>query len=93
MNTDTVPRGHHSGPPLLLPAVVYTVLVVAGAVIGGSTFTAPHDAAHQGAAYVASIDSKLRWGSFLRIRFLHSAPDLRRHRGQPPALPPRPRRW
>jgi hypothetical protein len=67
MNTDTLPKVHHSGPPLLLPAVVYTVLVVAGAVIGGSTFTAPHDAAHQGAAYVASIESKLRWGPFFEF--------------------------
>jgi len=67
MNTDTLPRVHHSGPPLLLPATVYTVLVVAAAVIGGATFTAPHDAAHQGAAYVASIDSKLRWGSFFEF--------------------------
>src|ERR1700692_623688 len=67
MKTDTLPRVHHSRPPLLLPGVVYTVLVIAGAVTGGSTFTAPHDAAHQGAAYVASIDFKLRWGSFFEF--------------------------
>jgi hypothetical protein len=67
MNTGTLSSVHRSGPPLLLPAVVYTILVIAGAVIGGATYTAPHDAAHQGAAYVSSIESKLRWGSFFEF--------------------------
>jgi hypothetical protein len=67
INNDALPRIHHSGPPLLLPAVVYSVLVIAGAVTLGSTLAAPHDAAHQAAAYVASIETKLRWGSFFEF--------------------------
>lgn len=65
--TELTPVVHHSGPPLLLPALSYTVLVIAGAVTLGSTMTAPHDAAHQGAAYVAGISRTLGWGSFFEF--------------------------
>jgi hypothetical protein len=65
--TDTLPRVYHSGPPLLLPAISYTLLVVAGAVTIGSTLSAPHDAAHQGAAYIAPIAGSLRLGSFFEF--------------------------
>jgi hypothetical protein len=67
MNTTTLPKIHHSGPPLLLPAVTYTVLVVAGAVTIGSTMSTPHDAAHQAAAYVAAIAGSQRLGSFFEF--------------------------
>jgi len=67
MNTSTLPRVHHSGPPLLLPAISYTVLVVAGAVTLGSTMAVPHDAAHQAAAYVARIARASTWGSFFEF--------------------------
>jgi hypothetical protein len=67
MNTDTLPRVHHSGPPLLLPAISYTVLVVAGAVTIGSAMSTPHDAAHQAAAYVAAIAGPQRLGSFFEF--------------------------
>ena len=65
--TDALPRVHHSGPPLLLPALVYTILVVGGAVTIGSTMSAPHDAGHQGAAYIAPIAGSLRLGSFFEF--------------------------
>jgi hypothetical protein len=67
MNTDTLPRIHHSGPPLLLPAITYTILVVAGAVTIGSTMSTPHDPAHQAAAYVAAIAGQQRLGSFFEF--------------------------
>ena len=65
--TETTPLVHHSGPPLLLPALSYTALVIAGAATLGSTMMAPHDATHQGAAYVASISRTLGWGSFFEF--------------------------
>ncbi len=67
MHTDTLPRIHHSGPPLLLPAVTYTILVVAGAVTLGSTMSTPHDASHQATAYVTGIAGSLRLGSFFEF--------------------------
>src|SRR5580704_9016120 len=67
VTTDTLPRVHHSGPPLLLPALSYTILVIAGAVTLGSTMASPHDAAHQGAAYVAGIARATIWGSFFEF--------------------------
>jgi hypothetical protein len=67
MNTDTLPRIHHSGPPLLLPAISYSILVVAGAVTLGSTMSTPHDATHQAAAYVAAIVGPQRLGSFFEF--------------------------
>src|SRR5579864_3373932 len=66
-DTNIPPVVHHSGPPLLLPALSYTVLAISGAVTLGSTMTAPHDAAHQGAAYVAGISRTLAWGSFFEF--------------------------
>lgn len=66
-NSESTPLLHHSGPPLLLPALSYTVLVIAGAATLGRTMTAPHDAAHQGAAYVAGISGTLGWGSFFEF--------------------------
>jgi hypothetical protein len=67
MKTDALPRIHHAGPPLILPAVVYTVLVAAGAGTLGSTMSTPHDSAHQAAAYVASVVTQLHWGSFFEF--------------------------
>jgi hypothetical protein len=67
MHTDALPRVHHSGPPLLLPAVVYSILVVAGAATLGRSFGAPHDSAHQAADYVASVAGSLRLGSFFEF--------------------------
>ena len=73
-NADTLPRIHHSGPPLLLPAAVYSILVIAGAATLGSTMATPHDASHQAAAYVDAIARSLRWGSF--FEFCSSIPLL-----------------
>lgn len=66
-DTDTLPKVHHSGPPLLLPAVTYSILVIAGAVTIGSTMSTPHDAAHQAADYVNAIAGSLRLGSFFEF--------------------------
>ena len=65
--TDTIPRVHHSGPPLWLPTTVYAILVVAGAVTLGSTMSVPHDATHQAAAYVAAVAAPSRLGSFFEF--------------------------
>jgi hypothetical protein len=58
------PVKRHQGPPLLLLAVVYIVLMAAGAIQLGKTFSVPHDTAEKAVAYVANYGGLIRSGSF-----------------------------
>ncbi|MGA8528905.1 MAG: hypothetical protein WB622_04265 [Acidobacteriaceae bacterium] len=54
----------HAGPPLLLPALIYAGLMIAGASTLNAAFQIPHDSAAAAAAYLARLDRSLSWGSF-----------------------------
>jgi hypothetical protein len=57
------PSIRHSGPPLLLPALVYTVLLLGGAFTLSAAFRIPHDSAPSAVAYIARMTRPLSWGS------------------------------
>ena len=66
------PASAHRGPPLLLPAIAYTVLFVAGVVVpmmmaGGQHFPSPFDSAASVAAYLANHRESIRVGAFLQL--------------------------
>ena len=54
----------HAGPPLLLMAVSYAVLVAAGGATLKAAFAIPHSSAQQALTYVAQVKGRVDWGSF-----------------------------
>ena len=61
------PAKRHSGPPLLLPALVYLGLLIAGVSTIKPAFHIPHDSAANAVAYVAQNSLAIRWGSFCEL--------------------------
>jgi len=57
----------HPGPNLLILVIVYTLLMLAGAVNAKSSFGIPHDSAASAAAYVAAKGSSIQWGAFFEL--------------------------
>lgn len=57
------PQITHQGPPLLLPALTYTALVLGGALTLSAAFGIPHDSGTQAAAYMTAHGTKIQWGS------------------------------
>lgn len=57
----------HAGPPLLLLALVYAGLMVAGGATLRAAFAVPHDSAEAAVAYVAQHGWAIRWGSFCEL--------------------------
>lgn len=60
----TASLDRHAGPPLMLMALVYAVLVVGGGATLSAAFSIPHDSVDQAVAYMAKVAWKIRWGSF-----------------------------
>jgi hypothetical protein len=58
---------HHAGPPLVLVALVYTALLIAGGSKLSAAFAIPHDSADKAVAYVARYSWSIRWGSFCEL--------------------------
>lgn len=54
----------HAGPPLMLMAVIYPLLMIAGGSTLIAAFRVPHDSAATAVAYVAQHSWTIRWGSF-----------------------------
>ncbi len=61
---ETLPAIRHAGPPLLLPALTYTALMLAGGVTLNAAFHIPHDSPQATAAYLAPLTRSISWGSF-----------------------------
>lgn len=63
----------HPGPPLMVPALSYAVLVLAGIGCGialaprGVPFPLPYQPVDRAVAYVAQGGTALRWGSFFQL--------------------------
>lgn len=60
----THPSIRHAGPPLLLPALIYTALMVAGGTTLNAAFRIPYDSAASTPAYIAGLTRSISWGSF-----------------------------
>jgi hypothetical protein len=58
---------HHAGPPLLLPALVYVGLMLAGAFKLSAAFAIPRDSAEAAVAYVAKYGWSIQLGSFFEL--------------------------
>jgi hypothetical protein len=75
MNTFTSPSlkpSRHPGPSLLLLAIVYVVLVIAGLVVGiglapRSSFPMPFEPVEKAVAYFSLYGQAARWGSFFEF--------------------------
>lgn len=63
-HTAAQPSIRHAGPPLLLPALTYTVLMLAGGTTLNGAFRIPYDSAASTAAYIAGLTRAISWGSF-----------------------------
>ncbi|HEX5234291.1 MAG TPA: hypothetical protein VFW25_03065 [Silvibacterium sp.] len=57
----------HAGPPLLLLALIYAGLMVAGGSTLRAAFAVPHGSAEAAVAYVAQHGWAIRWGSFCEL--------------------------
>jgi hypothetical protein len=62
-----VPEVRHAGPPLLLPAIIYTLLMIAGAILLGRGYAAAQGSAQRAAIYAATAGSTIGWGSFFEL--------------------------
>lgn len=60
------PSNRHAGPSLLLLAIVYTCLMLAGVRLGGM-FKIPSDSPANAVAYIAAHGASMRWGSFFEL--------------------------
>ena len=76
MNTSSVPSvrpNRHHGPSLLLVAIIYIALVIAGVAAGavlaprGASFPFPFQPVEKAVAYVAQSGVAIRWGSFFEF--------------------------
>jgi hypothetical protein len=61
-STSPIRERRHQGPPLLLLALIYVVLMVVGATQLGKSYGAP-----QNAAYVANFGGSIRFGTFCEL--------------------------
>jgi hypothetical protein len=66
-STSPIHERRHQGPPLLLLALIYAALMVAGATQLGKTFRIPHDSAAEAVAFVANFGWSIRLGSFFEL--------------------------
>jgi hypothetical protein len=57
----------HAGPPLMLMAIIYPILMMAGGSTLSAAFRVPHDSAEKAIAYVARYSWTIRWGSFCEL--------------------------
>jgi hypothetical protein len=69
---DSAPTVRHSGPPLLLPTLIYIALLVTSIVMGvvllpRGVFPMPFDPIEKVVAFAASYPDAIRWGSFLQF--------------------------
>ena len=63
----SVPWARHAGPPLLPVALVYTTLMIAGAMTLSATFSIPHAPGQQTMAYVQQFAWRIQLGSFFEF--------------------------
>ena len=64
---ETSPRLRHAGPPLLLPALVYAVLVFLGATSLGKAMGIPHDSVQHTTEALGQLRTRIAWGSFFEF--------------------------
>lgn len=57
----------HAGPPLLLPALAYTVLLLAAAFTLSAVFQLPRGSGQSAVAHLGPLMGRLAWGSFFGL--------------------------
>ena len=61
------PANRHAGPPLVMLAVIYAALVVAGAVSMHAAFAMPQQYAIPDITHFARYRTSLQWGAFFEL--------------------------